>query len=376
VAELGQTDDPVALVPGSPPAILTTIASMRAYGDALHLAGTGLARIDTADGWSGPAADAFRAAFTGQPARWTQAGDAFHTAADALVDYHRVLAWAQQQAAAAIAQYGRAIAATAAARSEAGPGQPVADPGEADRHAARATLADARARVAGAGNEVAGPIAAARDKAPRKPGFWDKVGDFFEDAGADLENAGARVVNGLASIGNAVIHHPGDLATMAAGVGLTMLAGSADAGGVALDGTGVGAIAGVPINVVATAGVIAGGGLALTAGGDLMMHAASDDSVSPLSTNHTGADPGYEPTEGFRGSEFSKDEFVEFVNGHTGDANPVMDRPSMAAVQAALDRGTPVGLEGQNAEMFEYNGVRVILNYDMPWKSTAYTIGG
>jgi hypothetical protein len=370
VAELGQTDNPVALLPGNPPAIVATVASMRAYGDALHLAGAGLARIDTADGWSGPAADAFRAAFTGQPARWTEAGDAFHTAADGLEDYHRVLVWAQEQAAAAIAQYSRGNAATAAAQSQAD------DPGEADRHAAQATLADARARVASAGNEVAGPIAAARDKAPRKPGFWDKVGDFFEDVGADLENGGARVVNGLASIGNAVIHHPGDVATMAAGVGLTILAGGADAGGVALDGTGVGAIAGVPINVVATAAVIAGGGLALTAGGDLMMHAASDDSVSPLSTNHTGADPGYEPTEGFRGSEFSKDEFVQFVNGHTGDANPVMDRPSMAAVQAALDKGTPVGLEGQNAEMFEYNGVRVILNYDMPWKSTAYTIGG
>lgn len=42
----------------------------------------------------------------------------------------------------------------------------------------------------------------------------------------------------------------------------------------------------------------------------------------------------------------------------------------------ALTKGTPTRLTGQNAEKFEYKGVKVIVNYDMPWRSTSYTIGG
>jgi hypothetical protein len=156
-----------------------------------------------------------------------------------------------------------------------------------------------------------------------------------------------------------------------------MLVGAAgDIGGGALDLTGVGAIAGVPINVVSTAAVVAGGGLVAAGTGDLMLHAASDDSVSPARTDHTGSESGgdeFEPTEGFRGSEFSKDEITEFINGHTGDANPAMNRrPISTEVEDALTKGTPERLPGQNAEQFDYEGVRVIVNYDMPWRSTAF----
>jgi hypothetical protein len=158
-----------------------------------------------------------------------------------------------------------------------------------------------------------------------------------------------------------------------AGLALTALGGTGEAGGGLLDATGVGAVLGVPLNVASAGAII--GGVAMTAGGGggLAKDAAGDDRVEVMRTDHTGASDGeFEPTDGFRGSEYSQDEIEQFVNGHTGDRNPTMDRPSEQQVNAALTKGTPERLPGQNAEQFDYNGVRVIVNYDMPWRSTAF----
>jgi hypothetical protein len=385
MTDLGETNDPRQLVPGDAGAVAATAEALRARGDALHQAGAGLQRIDTTDGWTGPAGDAFRAKFHGQPGKWLEAGDCFHQAAEALYGYTKTLTWAQEQAADAITQWNAAQSTSRQAarqhqlnEQQAGHLLPFQDPGDAGRHSAQRLLDGARKQLDGAGDAAATVVGAARDKAPKKPGFWSKVGDFFSDVGADLENAGGHVVNGLASVGNAAAHHPGDIATAAAGAGLMLLGAGGDVGGGLLDLTGVGAVAGIPINIASTAAVVAGGGLVLGAGGDLMMHAASDDSVSPARTDHTGSgsEEGYEPTDGFRGSEFSKDEFVEFVNGHTGDANPAMDRPTTREIEEALEKAEPERIEGQNAELFRYGRVKVILNYDVPWKSTSYVIGG
>jgi hypothetical protein len=54
------------------------------------------------------------------------------------------------------------------------------------------------------------------------------------------------VVNTLASVGNAAIHHPGEVITTAAGIGLTLASTGGEGVGLALDATGVGAVAGVP----------------------------------------------------------------------------------------------------------------------------------
>jgi hypothetical protein len=376
--ELGETNDPTQLVPGNPGSITATAQALRLRGDSLHEAGTGLQRIDTADGWSGAAADAFRAKFQGQPSKWLEAGDCFHSSADALTSYAGTLTWAQREAATAISQWNAGQAGTqqaATQHQQAGQSLPFADPGEISRQAARSTLENARKQLDSAGNDAATAAGHARDKAPEKPGFWSKVGDFFEDVGAGLANAGGHVVNGLASFGNAMIHHPGDTGAMAAGVGLMLLGAAGDVGGGALDVTVAGAVVGVPLNVVSTGAIVAGGGMVAAGTGDLTMHAASDDSVNPARTDYQGAGgDDYEPTEGFRGSEYTRDEYVEFVNGHTGDADPSMPRPTQAQVEEALDKATPQKLEGQSAELFRYGDVKVILNYDMPWRSTAYKI--
>ncbi|WUI75452.1 hypothetical protein OHS81_16815 [Streptomyces sp. NBC_00400] len=381
--DLDETTDPKELIPGVPNSVTVLLKAIRTRGDALHKAGAGLKRIDTADGWTGKAGDAFREVFEGQPSKWLQAGDCFHDAANALENYCHTLTWAQGQASDAVKQWHEGETATSQAKSQhqqaeqqAGHELTFHDPGESKRQNARETLNKARKQLSDAGDTAAKAVGAARDKAPEKPGFWSKVGDFFENAGAGLENAAGTVVNSLASFGNNIIHHPLDAAGMVAGTGMMLLGGAGEIGGGALDITGAGAAVGVPVNI-ASAGLIGSGGAVTAASAtDMVMHMNGDDRVSPMRTDHTGAaGDEYEAEEGFRHSEFSKDEIVEFTNGHTGDGNPAMGRPTKSEIDAALTNGKPQKLPGQNAEKFEHNGVRVIVNYDMPWKSTTYYPG-
>ncbi|MFC8431534.1 putative T7SS-secreted protein [Streptomyces sp. NPDC057253] len=304
MAQLGETSDPRALVPGSPDSLTTTAQALLAYGDVLIEAGEGLAKVDTEDGWRGPAGDAFRDRFHGQPARWTEAGNEFHTAANALYDYLYTLRAAQQRAAEAIAQYARGETATTNARNahdrqvgEArGRGDnteiPFDDPGEADRAAARAALDTARGNVETAGHTAAAKVRKATESAPERPGFWSKVGDFLGDVGDELVDGGKTVVNDLASFGNAMVQHPGDSAAMLGGMLLAGVSAGGEGLGVALDATGVGAIAGVPLNVVSAAGITAGVGLAGAGAVDLAQHATSDSQVEPLRMNSEGSGTG------------------------------------------------------------------------------------
>lgn len=139
---------------------------------------------------------------------------------------------------------------------------------------------------------------------------------------------------------------------------------------------------------VTTAGtlVLTGSGVALAAGTFIGLHLVLQALLSEASGGHGGGsrpdrgsrDGGSEraPDDDFRGSGYTRDEIEQFINGHTGDGNPAMGRPTSGQVHDALTRGKPEPLPGQNAEKFEWKGIRVIVNYDLPWKSTAYRIGG
>jgi hypothetical protein len=295
MAELGETDDPRQLVPGDPAAVTVTAKALRKRADALDEAGIGLKRIDTTDGWSGPAGEAFRAKFQGVPGDWLQAAQSFYTTANSLDNYSTTLTWAQGQAEQAIAEWNAAQGSTQRAQEQyrqyqqQGGTDPFNDPGEAGRASARQLLEAARGDLENAGDEVAKVIGAERDKAPEKPSFWSKVKHVASDVGAALENAGGHVVNTLASTGNAMIHHPGDTALVVAGALLTDVSAGGEALGVGLDLTGAGAIVGVPLNVVSAAGITAGVTMAGAGAADLMMHARGDDSVSPASTDHGGS---------------------------------------------------------------------------------------
>lgn len=90
-------------------------------------------------------------------------------------------------------------------------------------------------------------------------------------------------------------NHPGEVATAAAGVGLMALGAGGEVGGGLLDATGVGAVAGVPINV-ASAGVIAtGAGMTGGAVAAMANQAGGEDHVEVARTDHSsGGEP--EPT--------------------------------------------------------------------------------
>src|SRR6478752_2415724 len=199
--ELGQTTDPVALVPGSVAELADLVWKLRAYGDSLIEAGEGLRRISTGDGWSGEAVDR----------------------------YASTLSWAQDQAVEAIRQYAMGEQQTTTATNEhnarvddynrvahsGGTPTPVPefhDPGAATRTAAHELLERARDQLRDAGDSAERTVSTARDRAPKEPGFWDKVGSALGDAGEwvlhGVEDVGIGVVNGLASYGNAMIHNP------------------------------------------------------------------------------------------------------------------------------------------------------------------------
>ncbi|WP_411121342.1 putative T7SS-secreted protein [Streptomyces sp. x-19] len=338
MAQLGETSNPRELVPGAPGPLSATAQSLLAYGDVLIEAGEGLAKIDTEDGWRGKAGDAFRDRFHGQPARWVEAGNNFHAAAKALYDYIHTLRAAQQRADDAISQFARGEASTTTAvkahaqqvNEAYSRGDsteiPFHDPGEADRAAARENLKIARANVKSAGSTAAKLVKKATESAPERPGFWSDVGDFFSDVGEGLLDGGETVLTGLASFGNAMIQHPGDTAAMLGG---TLLAGVSAGGeglGVALDATGVGAVAGVPLGAVSAAGIATGVGLAGAGAADLAQHAKNDSAVQPLQRNSEG--PGASGSEQQEASELIKNgQQYKGTGGRAGNNLPVEGGP-------------------------------------------------
>lgn len=266
--ELGQTSDPLDLIPGNPESVARAAGQMYDYGSLLTEAGQGLSRIDTTQGWSGAAADAFRQRFQGQPRAWLEAGTCFSDAARALDAYVPVLAWAQGQAGVAIQLWDHE-----------------------DKKQAQATLDNARGEVASAASAASATVGRARDQAPPEPGFWSDIGNFFSGLGHDIEHLGADAVDALASLGNAMIHNP--LADLG-GVGGTALAGVSLLGegtGLVLDATGVGTVAGAPLNALSAAGLATGTGMVMASAGDLASHAFGDDRSDPLSTGDSAEPP-------------------------------------------------------------------------------------
>ncbi|MFE4518049.1 putative T7SS-secreted protein [Kitasatospora sp. NPDC056783] len=284
--DLGQTSNPKDLVPGDPEAIASTAAWLKSYGDTLHSTGEGLKRIDTTEGWSGKAGDAFRAAFKGEPQKWLEAGDCFHDAATALTIYKATLEWAQGQAADAIRQWGEGQAASDRAKSEheaaekdAGHQLPFTDPGDSTRASAQHTLSNARSQVKSAGDTAADAIAKGRDKAPEEPDWLDKIGDFFSDAGDAILDVGTVVVEDLASVGNAIVHDPFASLEIAGGLGLAALGAGGEVLGFGLDLTGVGAVIGVPVNIVSAGAIATGLGVAGMGVGQIAQDAMGSDRV-------------------------------------------------------------------------------------------------
>lgn len=364
MAELGQTRNPRELVPGDPDAIEENARVLRTRAASTDDAGEGLRAIDTGS-WEGPAARAFHDKFSYEPGKWFTAADALQAGAGALGDYTATLRWAQTQAAEAIRLWNQGEAATQQAVAEhdtalaqAGaqnqPAPPFTDPGEADRQAARETLSRARRQLAEAGDVAAATLHTKASAAPEKSSWLDDVGDFLSDAGA-------HVVNGVASFGNAMVNHPGDMLAAAAGIGLTALSAAGEGTGLALDATGVGAVAGVPLNVVSAAGMATGATMTGVAMANIASHAAGDDHVSPMNTSESsgtgGAGPPSETPPGVKQGWSSRTAdngkgTVYQEPGSAGNSNVVRDMEPTSQypngyVRFYNDHGQPVGLDGK-----------------------------
>ncbi|WP_108718364.1 putative T7SS-secreted protein [Miniimonas sp. S16] len=325
MTELGETSDPAALVPGNVGTLADRVWALRGFSESLEDAFTGLKGITTDAGWSGEAADAFRTTYHAQTSRWSDASVAFEDAASAVDSYTNTLQWAQGKARDAIARYAEGDALTDAAITRYNDGvdrynrdlaeaqrtggtaptplPPFSDPGEAVRAEARETLQGARESLVRAGDTAAASVRAALADAPEEPSWLDKAGDALGDAatwlGERAYDVSAAVVNSVASFGNAMIEHPGETAAFLGGIALMVLGGTGEVGGVALDATGVGALAGVPINIAAAGVIAAGATMTAAATTSLAQHAGSDSRVEVMESRASESGPA---TKGERGT--------------------------------------------------------------------------
>jgi hypothetical protein len=196
-AELGQTQDPKALIPGDPDALNVSVEKFTIFADALITAGEGFRDIQ-AQGWDGLAAQKAQSMFEVEPPKWLKAGDALNDAASALSTYADALLWAQGKAAEAIRLWNEGQAATEKARQdharavEEAAGQaaesgaapvevPFHDPGAEPRAAATDLLNRTRQQLLDAGDIATAAIERARDQAPEKPGWFGQTMGMFED---------------------------------------------------------------------------------------------------------------------------------------------------------------------------------------------------
>lgn len=194
---------PDDLIPGCLDALDATIAGLTKLGVSGQDAAAGMGRLCTREGWTGAAADAFRAAWRMEPDRWSGLGDALANAAQALEPYRDELRHGQGEAMIAMVEWRQAQRVTAAATLvhqrlqgaydaarllgqsvNAPPG--FDDPGAAGRAAAIARLSAARTRVGQAAMAAVRILAESRDALPAEPGAWQRFADGFVDTFSTL----------------------------------------------------------------------------------------------------------------------------------------------------------------------------------------------
>lgn len=246
-SELGDTDDPTELVPGSVATLEETANGLRKLSISCQEAYAGVSKLDVGH-WTGEAAEKFGSYFDKETPKWRDAAEAFGPAVEALTTYKGAVARAQREAAEAIRVYNEAKAETKAAEQQydaaasqhekasmaavvsgdaaPGPLAPFSDPGKAKREMAEQILSDARKALREAAAQTASVINKAKDRAPAEPGFLSKLGATFEDLvdktvdqAVSLTKGGTGAALDLVKLAWAVsplhphnVAHPGDWA--------------------------------------------------------------------------------------------------------------------------------------------------------------------
>ncbi|MGW5351715.1 WXG100 family type VII secretion target [Streptomyces sp. NPDC004031] len=211
--DLGGSDDPGELLHGDPAHIRATAGHLRRLNTAFDTGHHGISRL-SADGWLGQGGDAFRAAFTPQPAAWGRAATACRDAADALEHYASTVDWAKGRAAEAVrlwesgvrarkkaaAAHDEQVAQYEAARAAGGTPtapEPFADPGAEARQAAHDMLVAAREQRDSVARSTAATLHSAAGLAPKMPSFTDRLAARTDDLLSTVPIRLEHVVGGM-----------------------------------------------------------------------------------------------------------------------------------------------------------------------------------
>lgn len=319
MSELGMTNDPVALVPGSWAAVHTIASAWRSRSEAATALRDGLRGVEVDSAWTGYPYEKYLERAEYVRSSWTRCGEHLMNGAAALSTYGDALQWAQDEAARAIDLWEQAEAETIVSRQahqvkvrelERDLGLrhieldvPFVDGGADLRTQAVDVLTNARGVLDRYAVDAANALHDAADAAPLETPRRAESSKNWAVAGAVgaamfetvVLNPAIDQLNFIASMGNALLNHPDILLELLGGVALVVGGGTMMGGGGALAVTGVGA---VPGGGVAWAGAgVAGAGLATAghAGTRWMNEATGDDAVSvaqrpPPHPEHGGRD--------------------------------------------------------------------------------------
>ncbi|OLF06649.1 hypothetical protein BLA60_30760 [Actinophytocola xinjiangensis] len=194
-AELGETTDRTALVPGSPETVHGAASTLTTRGATLEAIGEAIGRVDT-PGWFGEACSAFWDTFGQEKANWFTAADALTSAGTTLTGYAETLSWAQDQAQEAIDLWEQGEAATATARTSYNETlaeyrsmglpdtelAPFDDPGTAKRTEAQTILTEARTTLVEAGDSAAAALRAGAGGEAGAPEWLATASQVAQDA--------------------------------------------------------------------------------------------------------------------------------------------------------------------------------------------------
>jgi len=315
-AVLDEDGDPV---PGDPDALALLGQSLREVANDIQRETGDIRALCSVDSWKSEAADAFRgtAHETLKPLqksyhRYDKAADAMGTRVrqDSVGDWASALEHAQHLADKALksAQSAHSDHNSAARGIKNLPSDTPDDDPEFvrlkkkrdqaadDLKGARSALQHAKDVRDAAAEKAARIIHRAITHDGMHDSRWDKfentVDSFVSGAESALKDVGLTVLSDLASIGNAMLHDPGSLASVVLGLGLAVAGAGEEIGGVLLDATGIGAALGIPINVAAAVQIAAGLSLAGAGMANIMHDAAGPDRVNMTSDGSGGGGGG------------------------------------------------------------------------------------
>ncbi|MFI1236225.1 putative T7SS-secreted protein [Nocardia salmonicida] len=201
--ELGQTEDPKALILGEPSEIGSAAETLKKMAEAIESTGQALQKIDAAD-WTGEGADAFNQVYDKQPKLWFEGGDAMTAAAGAMEAWQNEVKAAQDKAATAVERWKAAHAEEVRQKnwwnSLTGKEQrqnPLVDTWTSLRNDAREILRGARVQRDNGASIANSALSAATEKAPKEPPFTDRWIANISDLGGVLEHGALNFSAGL-----------------------------------------------------------------------------------------------------------------------------------------------------------------------------------